>query len=69
MPNAIMAFFASDHLPDGPPHTVALAFAEFAQLLDQKVKDGAEKSAGLRKLMESKDCFVRAVLHQEVPHG
>ena len=24
--------------------------------------DGAEKSAGLRKLLEAKDCFVRAAL-------
>ena len=33
-----------------------------ARELDAQLPDGAEKSAGLRKLLEAKDCFVRATL-------
>lgn len=36
-----------------------------------KVPPGPEVSAGLRKLLEAKDCFVRAALmdRQPVPHS
>jgi hypothetical protein len=34
-----------------------------AILMDIKLPDGAEKSAGLRKLLEAKDCFVRSQLN------
>jgi hypothetical protein len=36
--------------------------AKLAAALDVTLPDGAEKSAGLRKLLEAKDCFVRAKL-------
>jgi hypothetical protein len=41
---------------------VSKPFAEMAHNLDSNLPDGAEKSAGLRKLLEAKDCFVRAAL-------
>lgn len=31
-----------------------------AQRMESELPDGAEKSAGMRKLLEAKDCFVRA---------
>jgi hypothetical protein len=30
--------------------------------MDEKLKNNEEKAAGMRKLMEAKDCFVRAAL-------
>lgn len=35
---------------------------ELALKMDAELPDGPEKSAGLRKLLEAKDCFVRATL-------
>lgn len=35
---------------------------EAAQEMDTLLPDGPEKSAGLRKLLEAKDCFVRAAI-------
>lgn len=59
--NQIMQFFAYSHLP---PHLqrVSRPFALLAQEMDQNMPDGPEKSTGLRKLLESKDCMVRAVI-------
>lgn len=61
MANPIMQFFAYEHLP---PHLqiVSKPFGDLAWLLDQTLPDGPEKSAGLRKLLEAKDCMVRASL-------
>lgn len=35
---------------------------ELAKFMDKELPDGPEKSAGLRKLLEAKDCFIRAAL-------
>ncbi|WP_286919755.1 hypothetical protein [Pseudomonas sp. UBA6753] len=57
----IMKYFEFAHLP---PHLqeVSKPIGELAQLMDEQLPDGAEKSAGLRKLLEAKDCLVRAKL-------
>lgn len=59
--NAIMRYFASKHQP---PHlqVVSQMCADLAEEIDAVVPQGPEKSAGLRKLLEAKDCFVRAML-------
>lgn len=61
MSNPIMKYFKFDHLP---PHLqeVSKPLGELAQQMDEQLPDGPEKSAGLRKLLEAKDCFVRAKL-------
>jgi len=41
---------------------VSKPIGEMAVAFDTTLPDGAEKSAGLRKLLEAKDCFVRAKL-------
>lgn len=46
---------------DGPPREVAELFAVMAKALSA-IPNGAEKSAGMRKLLEAKDCFVRSVV-------
>lgn len=36
--------------------------AELADRMVERLDDGPELTAGLRKLLEAKDCFVRAAL-------
>lgn len=56
-----MRYFDFEHLP---PHLqkVSKPIGELARKLDAELEDGNEKSAGLRKLLEAKDCFVRSAL-------
>ena len=61
MPNPIMKFFDYEHLPDHL-REVSKPFCELAHHMDATLPDSAEKSAGLRKLLEAKDCAVRAAL-------
>ena len=58
-PNPILKFFDYSHLPVDL-QKVSRAFAELAQDMNNDLPDGPEKSAGLRKLLEAKDCMVRA---------
>ncbi len=62
MASPIMRYFTYDHLPEGQIRATSKFFSEIANQLEDSVPDGAEKSTGLRKLLEAKDCFVRAVL-------
>lgn len=57
--NPIMEWFEYQHLPPALQEA-SKPLCDLAQLMDQKLPDGPEKSAGLRKLLEAKDCFVRA---------
>ncbi|QZE56899.1 hypothetical protein MPK67_gp026 [Erwinia phage pEa_SNUABM_32] len=59
--NQIMQYFAYAHLP-AHLQRVSKPFALLAQEMDLYLPDGAEKSAGLRKLLEAKDCAVRALV-------
>jgi hypothetical protein len=57
----IMKYFAYEHLPE-KLQAVSKPLGDLARQMDESLPDGAEKSAGLRKLLEAKDCFVRAKL-------
>jgi len=58
----ILAFFKYDHLPKHLSE-VARHYAHLAFLAAQaNSKHPAEVAAGLRKLLEAKDCAVRAAL-------
>lgn len=57
----IIKYFEYAHLPSAQ-QAVSAPICDFAKLMDEKLPDGPEKSAGLRKLLEAKDCFVRASL-------
>ena len=59
--NTIMQYFTYEHLPDHLKE-VSKSLCELAILMDESLPDGAEKSAGLRKLLEAKDCFVRSLI-------
>jgi hypothetical protein len=61
MPSPILKYFEFAHLPQhlqgvsGDVYTLACS-------MEAQLPDSPEKSAGLRKLLEAKDCFVRAKL-------
>lgn len=61
MPSPIMKYFAYGHLPE-PLQAVSAPIGQLAEKMEAELPDGPEKSAGLRKLLEAKDCFVRAKL-------
>ena len=58
---ALEKFFEYGHLP-AHLQTVSKPCGELAQAMIAALPDGAELSTGLRKLLEAKDCFVRANL-------
>ena len=65
MPTNVDKYFAFEHLPTHLQE-ISKPLAELAKLMDDSLPDGSEKSAGMRKLLEAKDCFVRAALDKTV---
>lgn len=62
---AILKFFTYDHLPAGL-RVVSEPFYDLAHhLVGELELEGPELTAGLRKLLEAKDCAVRAALESE----
>lgn len=57
-----MRFFNYSHLPE-ELRTVSRVMYDAAWWMSTTLPDGPEKSAGLRKLLEAKDCFVRSALY------
>lgn len=61
MSSPIIKYFAYEHLPVAL-QSVSASVGILARQMEEQLPDGPEKSAGLRKLLEAKDCFVRAKL-------
>ena len=61
MPSTTIKFFEYTHLPPALQE-VCKPIVQLAKLMEETLPDGPEKSAGMRKLLEAKDCFVRAML-------
>ena len=59
--NPICKYFEYEHLPEGL-QVISKLVHDLAHIMIEELPNGAEKSAGLRKLLEAKDCFVRANL-------
>ena len=57
----MLQFFAYSHLP---PHLAVVSepFGLLARTMVRTLPRNAERTAGLRKLLEAKDCAVRALL-------
>lgn len=64
MPSTTIKWFSYEHLPE-KLQKVSKPIAELAKLMEETLPDGPEKSAGMRKLLEAKDCFVRAELERK----
>lgn len=54
--------FSYGHLPEGPIRQASGMCAGLAYEMVASLPDGPELSAGLRKLLEAKDCFVRSAV-------
>lgn len=65
---ADLRHFDYRHLPPRLA-VVSQEIAQVAALIDTELPDSDEKSAGLRKLLEAKDCFVRARIDQDAAPG
>ena len=57
----ILRFFEYEHLPPNL-QDVSKPFHVLAHWMRSNLPDTAERAAGLRKLLEAKDCAVRAKL-------
>ena len=66
MSSTTFKWFAFDHLPPKLQEVSEPVF-ELAKQMEESLPDGPEKSAGMRKLLEAKDCFVRAKLEENQP--
>lgn len=66
MKNPIMRFFEFAHLPNHLQGVSGDVY-NLACSMDAQLPESAEKSAGMRKLLEAKDCFVRAALPPSEP--
>lgn len=68
MANPIMRFFEYAHLPESLQQ-ISQPICELAHQMNARHPESAEKTAGLRKLLEAKDCFVRCTLQELAPGG
>lgn len=60
---AILRFFEYEHLPAGKLRDTSARFGDLAHDVAHDVAlDGPELTVALRKLLEAKDCAVRAAL-------
>lgn len=66
MPSTTIQYFEYTHLPERL-QVVSKPMHELAHLMEQMLPDGPEKSAGMRKLLEAKDCFVRTLVTTPKP--
>lgn len=57
----LLEYFKFEHLPK-KLQDISLPFYNIAYTMNKQLPAGPEKSAGLRKLLEAKDCMMRAAL-------
>lgn len=60
---ALLRYFAFEHLPEHL-QKVSQPFASLACKIVDTLPVGTEKTVAMRKLLESKDCAVRAALEE-----
>jgi hypothetical protein len=63
----LLRFFDADHLSRDDMRGISQACCDLAAEMVDTLPDGPELTTGLRKLLEAKDCLVRACLDQPVP--
>ena len=64
MSSTTIQYFEYKHLPE-KLQAVSKPLGDLAHEMEAMLPDGPEKSAGMRKLLEAKDCFVRAALEKK----
>ena len=68
MANRLIKQFTFQELNSNQKEQVAETrdlFGEFAQDVDSRLPENAEKTTALRKLLEAKDCAIRALIFPE----
>ena len=65
----VLQFFTYDHLPEGRLRDTSKMCHDLAHEMVSKVGTGPELTVGLRKLLEAKDCFVRAAISDSAAKG
>lgn len=60
----LLQFFEYEHLPE-KLQLISQPFGQLAGFVAVTVPENPEKTVALRKLLEAKDCAVRAVLFQQ----
>lgn len=63
----LMQFFAFDHLPPRL-QDVSRKFYDLAKAVDDTLPVNPEKTTALHKLLEAKDCAVRAAIYRDEPN-
>jgi hypothetical protein len=62
---ALLGYFTYDHLPQGSAmRQTSARCGELAKAMAEQLPESPEVTAGMRKLLEAKDCFVRASLRK-----
>lgn len=59
----MLVHFSYSHLPEGPIRDTSMRFKDLAIIMCQTITPGPERTVALRKLLESKDAAVRAVVN------
>ena len=62
MDERMLKWFANDH-DDPELQAISMPFAEMARIIDNRVPSGPERTVAFRKLLESMDAAVRAVVN------
>lgn len=57
----LLQFFKYDHLPEHLQH-ISRPFGELAEDIVRDLPSNPERTTALRKLLEAKDCAVRALI-------
>lgn len=60
----LMQFFAYEHLPDHLQE-ISKPFGDMAKWIVDNLPSNPERTVALHKLLEAKDCTVRAKLYKE----
>jgi len=68
MQDRMIQFFAYTHLPP-MLQDISKPFSDMALNICKTLPSNPERTAGLRKLLEAKDCIVRAKLYTEPSDG
>lgn len=60
-----LQFFKYEHLPVGKMQDTSKLFAGLANQLNQELPNNPEAEEAFRKLLEAKDCAVRALIFKQ----
>jgi hypothetical protein len=65
MQDRMLQFFKYDHLPEHLQHGSKI-FHDLAEHIVTNFPSNPERTVGLRKLLEAKDCIVRSVIYKDI---